>query len=291
MELPYYLLITIVYLITGGGPDRNIVVAFCNGKTATVPANTAVWIPSALHERVEFELHLPRSVRKECSEQAMYPQENLPGYPTSGPRNVPREFDIVTSRWMERPDHYALNPYYPYYAPQYPPVHYKYPDRPISVVTSEEVEDRIIPGTELTKTALNEKVMSQLMKYKMVLEDQKAECDRETAKLLRRRQNTESKSILKQSNNLKSVSFRNPDSDVEAEYDAGDLEVRDSGRGSSEAFSDGEYYSDSDMRRSRISGYDTDSDLYHCSRRSRHRSRSAGNYIILTNNNRAINFD
>ena len=67
----------------------------CNGKTVTLPPNSAVWIPAALYERIDFELKLPSNVRKKMAQGDMYPTDNNPGYPCSGPTAVPEEWD----RW------------------------------------------------------------------------------------------------------------------------------------------------------------------------------------------------
>jgi hypothetical protein len=87
----------------------------------------------------------------------------------------------------------------------------------------------LIPGTDLTKAELNEKVMSQLMRHKMVAEDRKVQKETENTKLLQRRENLEENLLTKSLE--KSVTFKDPESDLEGEV--GDLETRDSGRGSS----------------------------------------------------------
>lgn len=211
--------------VTGGGLDQEVIVSFFNGKTANIAQDIAVWIPQALHERVTFELRLPRQVREEFSEQDLYPEDNLPGYPTSGPVANPAEYERCDPAWIARSDSLVVDKGVyrpPFYTPAYP-IYYKYQPKK-SIVKSEDV-DKIIPGTELTKGELNEKVMSQLMEHKMLLESKLERRDKE--KLLKRR------GILHDNSLKKSVSFR-LDSDVEGEYDACDLETRDSGRGSQE---------------------------------------------------------
>lgn len=156
---------------TGGPKDDAIVVKFHNGPTATVPQDTAIWIPPQLHERISFELQLPANVRREFSEQDFYPENNRAGYPTSGPVADPEEFQQSDPTCIRKVDPFVVqNGIYnnPYYVPMYP-VYYKYQPRP-NAVCSEQV-DNIVPGTDMTKHELNEKVMSQLMKYKMSLED------------------------------------------------------------------------------------------------------------------------
>ena len=103
-----------------------LVVTFYNGKTADVPLETALWIPSQLYERINFEVQLPSHVRRDFAEQEQYPEENLPGYPTSGPRAYPRDYEVHESKWVPgggagRNMVVERGMYrHPYYVPLYP---------------------------------------------------------------------------------------------------------------------------------------------------------------------------
>ena len=77
----------------GSSEDSPITISTSQGQTVQVPSNTAVWIPAALHERIDFELKLPVAVRQRMATQDMYPGQNAPGYPSSGPVAVPEEWD------------------------------------------------------------------------------------------------------------------------------------------------------------------------------------------------------
>ena len=81
---------------------------------------------------------------------------------------------------------------------------------------------RLIPGTELTESQLNEKVMSQLLLHKMVAEDKSDSHN----KILSKRSQLEENHLTH-----KSATFDDTHvSDVEAEVD--ETEMKDSGRGS-----------------------------------------------------------
>ena len=163
--------IQFIFLL-GGGEDETLIVSFHNGKSVDVPLNKALWVPTALHDRITFELQLPSNVRQEMSEVEQYPQENRPGYPTSGPAADPKEFERFDPRYVTQMGPYVYpggDREIPYYLPYRYPVHYKYMPGP-SAVRSEEI-DAMVPGTEMTKSELNEKVMRQLMEHKMTFEE------------------------------------------------------------------------------------------------------------------------
>ncbi len=249
----------------GGSEDSSLVVSFSSGKTATLPANTAVWIPAALHERVEYELKLPKGVRKDFTELESYPEENLQGYPTSGVSAVPAEYVHYEPRWAARtaaptPPLRAYNSQSPYHVPLYP-VYYKYDEPESGYVRNESDPDTVIPGTDMTKSELNEKVMSQLMQHKMLTSEKKnhprqhhhqgtvpVDSIGDQRKLLKLRDSMAENSLRK------SVSFPaklDDGSDIEAEFDSGDLEMRDSGRGS---MSDQEVHDDEKAETSETEG-------------------------------------
>ena len=77
-----------------------------------------------------------------------YPNDNWPGYPTSGPVGQPREYDKFEPVYVEKTDDTLERGLYksPYYVPLYP-TWYNNGARP-SAVTSEEI-DALIPGIDL----------------------------------------------------------------------------------------------------------------------------------------------
>lgn len=131
-----------------GPEDEELTVTFSNGKTAKIPPETAIWTPTPVYERLSLELKMPKEAREKLQSQEDYPQESLPGYPTSGPlaepeeygKAPPFEFDIEPMVLETRP---WLRPYLP------PP----YPGHRIttsstttkSAVQSEEI-NKLVPG-------------------------------------------------------------------------------------------------------------------------------------------------
>ncbi|CAF3421527.1 unnamed protein product [Rotaria socialis] len=75
------------------GEIRQLVVHFANGKTVTLKRlQEAIWIPSALYERIKFELAIPSSARQFLqTHSAAYPAVLLPGYPMPTP--IPMKSD------------------------------------------------------------------------------------------------------------------------------------------------------------------------------------------------------
>ncbi|ELT87367.1 hypothetical protein CAPTEDRAFT_223654 [Capitella teleta] len=227
---------------SGGTPDQKLVVTFFNGKTADIPLNRAMWIPNELYERIAFEVHLPSHVRRDFADQDEYPEETLEGYPASGTGAYPTRYETVDSHWLPNNNRPVIERgiyQNPYYVPMYP-IYYKFkPQR--SIVKSEEVAE-IIPGTELTKAQLKEKVMAQITRHKVNEEVKETE---ETKLLSKREQLQDTAQLTK-----KSVTFTEGNtSDLEAEFDSGDLDMRDSGRGSGD-----------DLYLSDVEGYESGND-------------------------------
>lgn len=137
-------------------------VSFYDGKTASIEKERAVWIPSDLHERILFELSLPKNVRKEQAQRDLYPTENLPGYPTSGPKAFPAEFPrYVPPGWIESNSRVVGDPGSLWYNNHQRPW-LTSASQPKVISTKTEDVERVIPGTNLTQSQLNEKVMSQI---------------------------------------------------------------------------------------------------------------------------------
>ena len=90
---------------------------------------------------------------------------------------------------------------YPLYTPSYP-LHYKYyQTRPTpqwqevtSVVRAEDM-DKLIPGTDLTKSQLNDKVMSQINGNVTVLDERREQAEKR--RLLKKRQTVGENSLKK----------------------------------------------------------------------------------------------
>lgn len=174
-------------------------VTFSNGKSKTISVDTALWIPVPVYDRVSFELNLPKHARETLSSHEQYPSESLPGYPTSGPVASPVIFD--------RPDPIVIDPMmysYPPYAPIHP-MSYRHEENvrkitkpKISTTVSSEEMNAIIPGTDMTRGELNEKVMSQLMENKLLLDikqSEKGSKDRLLAKREKQEMNSLRKSV------------------------------------------------------------------------------------------------
>ncbi len=217
-------------MFVGSYQNSNLTVTFSDtGKTITMSPGVTVWVPHELHERVRFELQLPSNVRQDLSQEEDYPQESLPGYPTSGPVANPKEYETFETRIMG-PTMYAPQYHFPQYVPAYPVVYKHTTSRPRSVVMSAMDQEKTIPGTEMTEEQLNEKVMAQIMDNKMFLEGQRREQEiskikeevkeRVNEKLLSKREDQEINSLIR-----KSVTFEEGREEERSDF-------RDSGMGS-----------------------------------------------------------
>lgn len=67
------------FILFPGPEDRLITVSFTNGKVEKVQANTAVWIPKEVFERLALELKMPREARVALSTEENYPQQSMEG--------------------------------------------------------------------------------------------------------------------------------------------------------------------------------------------------------------------
>ena len=207
-------------MFVGGGPDKALVITFHDGKTVTVPRERAIWLPHDLHERITFELTLPRNVRREFASHDFYPEQTIIGYPPSGPLAYPPEFDrYIPPGWMSN-DRRGENGY-PMFT--HPKSWFQGASRTSITKPADEI-DQVIPGTDMTKSQLNSKVMSQIMQNKMMLEG-KSETTPVEDRLLKKREALEENSLKK------SVSFVDPKTDLETKLDGAD-DNKDSGRGS-----------------------------------------------------------
>ena len=206
-------------------------VAFHTGRTEKVKHGKAVWVPLALYERIEFELRLPGKVRKSLETHDDYPEESMPGYPSSAPERDPPDYEIIQPV-VPHPSAFYVGhwPGWMYPRPNFlPPYPYFYKYRqendrkqPASSVRSEDM-DRLIPGTDMTNSALNSKVLSQLMEHKMLLEEQRR--IKGQKKILKRRgtklNNSLKKSVEFKLDDDQNLEFSEPEFDDFEEYEYG----------------------------------------------------------------------
>ncbi|XP_050392612.1 uncharacterized protein LOC126811153 isoform X1 [Patella vulgata] len=215
---------------TEAGPeDKIITVAFRNSKTENVALDTAVWIPETMYDRLALELTMPRHTREKLATRPNYPLENLPGYPTSGPIASPQHYPKPAALVLESGMPLDRTLYrYPPFAPVCP-VYLKRRDPPLtkSVVKSEDI-NALIPGTNLTKQELEDRVTSQLMEHKLFLDEKENEKG-SNRRLLNRREpqvvNSLKKSVTFNDENLVEMSATPRDESV-PRY--GEMEFTDS---------------------------------------------------------------
>lgn len=167
-----------------GPDDKEITVSFTNGKVTKVAGNLAVWLPKKVFERLALELKMPREAREELAGEEGYPRESLEGYPTSGVVASPEEFDVADPLYFDYDPLVVENrPWrYPFHPP-YPIVLKRSDGTPATttatvsakaVVRSEDME-ALVPGTNLTQKQLDERITSQLMEHKLLLDEKETE--------------------------------------------------------------------------------------------------------------------
>lgn len=225
----------------GGTEDVPLVVTFHDGQTATVPAGKAVWIPRALHERVTLELKLPPGVKRTLTEQSEYPTHNAPGYPSSGPRAEPEQFAVGEPQptW---PSPWLLDGRY---RPGYNGGFYSYPPfvPPYAIGSPWPAEGRRIEDMKpidwsQADEELRRKVASQIAEHESRSwtppphyrhhhhVQQNGILTKKDALV-----STDDSSVVEQLRQQasKSLRFKDEATEWEAEYAAGNLEMRDSG--------------------------------------------------------------
>lgn len=212
----------------GGGEDEQIIATFHNGKTVSVPKDKAMWIPRDLYERAVFEIGLPKNVRQEFATQDFYPYYTTSfGYPTSGPLAYPAQFDQFVPRgyvgsgcgrssvgWGSRSCRGQ-----PWMMARSQSASVISGHRqPTEDALKDGDREELIPGTELTKSQLNSKVMAQIIQSKL---GEDRHCGSDDGRLLKKRAaaNDTAAGVLK-----KSVSF--------ADLKDADCDLSDSGHGS-----------------------------------------------------------
>lgn len=223
------------FFYPGVEPDKHLVVTLYDGRTVNVPYNKALWIPVDFYERITFEIKLPRGVRKELATQDLYPYYTSCGYPASGSLAFPPQFErYVPAAWLTATGKYPIgwgggqgrgSPWMAYLDDGSRTL-----DRhPVNGHLKTIEGDELIPGTDMTKSQLNNKVMTQIMQNKMTL---MKETGSDTGVL--KKTNSPSECGLR-----KSVSFFDLRDDSKLELS----DARDSGHGSQADLS----FSDSDL--------------------------------------------
>ena len=151
----------VVLLLPGGESDQTLVVSFFNGKSAEVPLNTAVWLPQSMHDRITFELQLPAKARPDVTQY-----ESLPASPTVAD---PPDFVQYEPMYVRR---VPVGPYiyaggyedFPYFLP-YDGFSMRYShSRPMGKMLIEDNTD-VVPGCDMTKNELSQKVQQQLQQH------------------------------------------------------------------------------------------------------------------------------
>lgn len=192
-----------------GPEDHQLTVAFSNGRTEKVCPEKAIWIPQPIHERVSLELKMPQATRSSFMTTEHYPLENLPGYPTSGPKANPPEYFTPNYYNIEPTPYYGgwdrwVYPEYLGYYPPYPLVIRRRREESWKVVDSEN-EDEVIPGTDMTRRQLDQRVLSQLQEHQLngaqradvQRHAQQVEASHNAARLLKRREKQEENTLKK----------------------------------------------------------------------------------------------
>ena len=181
---------------------------------------------------------MPQDTRSTIMTTDHYPRHNLPGYPTSGPKASPPEFYTPENFSLEpSPYYHSWDPWlYPGYLGYYPPyplvMRQKQEEQKRDLAT--EDEDTVIPGTDMTKRQLDERVMSQITEHRL-LEGQQLSYAMEqqqqlaSSRLLKRREklgeNTLKKSVTFNESDMVQVvpekDPRSPLSDPRTDADSG----------------------------------------------------------------------
>jgi len=152
-------------MVSGGEEDQQLVATFHDGKTVSVPKDRAMWIPRDLYERTVFEIGLPKNVRQEFATQDFYPYYTTFGYPTSGSLAFPAQFDQLVPR-----GHAGAGCRSPVGWGSSSCRGYPWMSRSQSATVMKDDQhstDELIPGTGLTKSQLNSKVMEQITQNRL----------------------------------------------------------------------------------------------------------------------------
>ncbi|XP_052811445.1 uncharacterized protein LOC128239049 isoform X2 [Mya arenaria] len=174
-----------------GPDDKAITVSFTNGKVSSVPVDTSIWIPKEVFERITLELKMPREARESLMSEERYPEQSKQGYPTSGPTADPRDYDMADPLCFDYDPMVVERrggPWrYPFHPP-YPLILKKGIEKQACV--SETVEKKqVVPGTSITQQQLDDKIASQLLEHKLLLDEKENEkgtrkCEQESRKVM-----------------------------------------------------------------------------------------------------------
>lgn len=122
-----------------------------NGKTEKIPKQRAVWIPGDLYERIKLEIQMPLTARQFLDRAPHYPPAHSSFQP--GLKSSYATFEAITSLGNQRDV-----PAFSHSRDQYV---YHVQCLNQSVVTRDAM-NALIPGTNMTKDELHDKVMKQL---------------------------------------------------------------------------------------------------------------------------------
>jgi len=148
-------------------------VSFHNGKTIAIPKEKAMWIPRDLYERTVFEIGLPKNVRQEFATQDFFPNYLGCRDSMSGSLSVSDPPFFLHGRcrspvaWGSSQCRGGGGGYSPMARSQSASAFggRSHPATDGGLRRSET--DEMIPGTDMTKSELNRKVMAQIMRIKM----------------------------------------------------------------------------------------------------------------------------
>lgn len=141
---------SVTFFYAGAADTEFLIVNLFNGKTEKVPKQRAVWIPQDLYERIKLEIQMPLTARQFLLNDSHYP--SVPSYHQSALRPFV-ELETVSSLGNRRDFH----------AVAHGRDHYVHHVRDLnrSVITRDAL-DALIPGTDMTRDELHDKVMKQL---------------------------------------------------------------------------------------------------------------------------------
>ncbi|KAJ8050982.1 von Willebrand factor A domain-containing protein 3A [Holothuria leucospilota] len=128
-----------------------LIVSLFNGKTEKVPKQKAVWIPGDLFERIKLEIQMPLTARQFLINDPRYPVAAA-SYQT-GQKSFSAEYETVSSLGNHRDAHPYLGNHDQFV--------YHIPSMNRSAFTRDDI-NMLIPGTNMTKDELHDKVMRQL---------------------------------------------------------------------------------------------------------------------------------
>ncbi|XP_061494767.1 uncharacterized protein LOC133390345 isoform X2 [Rhineura floridana] len=149
--------------------NSTVLVSFWNGQTKNVSADVAVRIPPPLSERIILELQMPLAARQMLVEQNPdYPYVVPPGYRASGPC---WQNHLDEMHWQDTPVVHGVGASCS--STHHPLCHFRFPawESFKSPVCTVQLDDALIPGTNLTKEELSRKIEEQLSKGRLPISE------------------------------------------------------------------------------------------------------------------------